>query len=158
MDSHRSPTVTVSDALTVLGCRESFLGPTILPVPGGNTAIPRICYQQVPCLVNPRVCDRNPRSLLTKTGPQILQCVGGVCVRQLERSDHVNQTEVSTNHVLIYLDKVSNQTLSLSFTVVQEIPVIDLKPAIVKVYDYQETDKFAIAEYNAPCSKDGENA
>uniref|UniRef100_A0A5F9CAH6 Alpha-2-macroglobulin n=1 Tax=Oryctolagus cuniculus TaxID=9986 RepID=A0A5F9CAH6_RABIT len=61
-------------------------------------------------------------------------------VKMLERSDHVNRTEVSTNHVLIYLDKVSNQTLSLSFTVVQDIPVIDLKPAIVKVYDYYETD------------------
>uniref|UniRef100_A0A8C0XRN8 Alpha-2-macroglobulin n=1 Tax=Castor canadensis TaxID=51338 RepID=A0A8C0XRN8_CASCN len=48
---------------------------------------------------------------------------------------------------------VSNQILSLSFTVLQDIPVRDLKPAIVKVYDYYETDEFAIAEYSAPCSK-----
>ncbi|KAK1341413.1 hypothetical protein QTO34_017819 [Cnephaeus nilssonii] len=74
-------------------------------------------------------------------------------VKMLERSNDVSRTEVTNNHVLIYLDKVTNQTLSLSFTVLQDIPVRDLKPAIVKVYDYYETDEFAIAEYNAPCSK-----
>ncbi|XP_007935408.1 alpha-2-macroglobulin [Orycteropus afer afer] len=75
-------------------------------------------------------------------------------VKMLERASHVSRTEVSNNHVLIYLDKVTNQTLSLSFMVLQDVPVKDLKPAIVKVYDYYETDEFAIAEYNAPCSKD----
>ncbi|XP_044929360.1 alpha-2-macroglobulin [Mustela putorius furo] len=79
-------------------------------------------------------------------------------VRMLERSNHVSRTEVNNNHVLIYLDKVTNQTLSMSFTVLQDVPVIELKPAIVKVYDYYETDEFAIAEYDAPCSKDHGNA
>ncbi|XP_030177594.1 alpha-2-macroglobulin-like isoform X3 [Lynx canadensis] len=79
-------------------------------------------------------------------------------VKMLERSNHVSRTEVSNNHVLIYLDKVTNETLSLSFMVLQDIPVRDLKPAIVKVYDYYETDEFAIAEYSAPCSKDHGNA
>ncbi|XP_014438182.1 alpha-2-macroglobulin [Tupaia chinensis] len=79
-------------------------------------------------------------------------------VKMLEKSDHVSRTEVSNNHVLIYLDKVSNQTLSMSFRVLQDVPVRDLKPAIVKVYDYYEKDEFAVAEYNAPCSKDHGNA
>ncbi|XP_036765797.2 alpha-2-macroglobulin [Manis pentadactyla] len=79
-------------------------------------------------------------------------------VKMLETAKHVNRTEVSNNHVLIYLDKVTSQTLSLSFKVLQDIAVTDLKPAIVKVYDYYETDEFAIAEYNAPCSKDLGNA
>lgn len=78
-------------------------------------------------------------------------------VKMLERSD-VSRTEVSNNHVLIYLDKVTNETLTLTFTVLQDIPVRDLKPAIVKVYDYYETDEFAVAEYSAPCSKDTGNA
>nr|XP_020143340.1 alpha-2-macroglobulin-like [Microcebus murinus] len=78
-------------------------------------------------------------------------------VKMLERSNHVSRTEVSNDHVLIYLDKVPKNTLSFSFTVLQDIPVRDLKPAIVKVYDYYETDEFAIAEYNAPCSKDQGN-
>uniref|UniRef100_H0UT45 Alpha-2-macroglobulin n=1 Tax=Cavia porcellus TaxID=10141 RepID=H0UT45_CAVPO len=79
-------------------------------------------------------------------------------VKNLEKSEHISRTEVSNNHVLIYLDKVSNQTLSLSFFVVQDIEVRDLKPAIIKVYDYYETNEFAIAEYHAPCSKDPGNA
>ncbi|XP_005898519.2 alpha-2-macroglobulin isoform X2 [Bos mutus] len=78
-------------------------------------------------------------------------------VKMLERSN-VSRTEVSNNHVLIYLDKVTNETLTLTFTVLQDIPVRDLKPAIVKVYDYYETDEFAVAEYSAPCSKDTGNA
>ncbi|XP_012588028.1 PREDICTED: alpha-2-macroglobulin [Condylura cristata] len=79
-------------------------------------------------------------------------------VKMLEKTSHVSRTEVSNNHVLIYLDKLTNQTLSLSFMVLQDIPVRDLKPAIVKVYDYYETDEFAIAEYNTPCSKVHGNA
>ncbi|XP_075409474.1 alpha-2-macroglobulin [Tenrec ecaudatus] len=75
-------------------------------------------------------------------------------LKMLERANLVSRTEFSNNHVLLYLEKVTNQTLSLAFTVQQDIPVRDLKPAIVKVYDYYETSDFAIAEYSAPCSKD----
>ncbi|XP_038175201.2 LOW QUALITY PROTEIN: alpha-2-macroglobulin [Arvicola amphibius] len=71
----------------------------------------------------------------------------------VESSVNVSRTEVSNNHVLIYLDKVSNQNISLSFTVQQDILIKDLKPAIVKVYDYYEKDEFAVAQYSAPCSK-----
>ncbi|KAK1341412.1 hypothetical protein QTO34_017818 [Cnephaeus nilssonii] len=77
-------------------------------------------------------------------------------VKMLERSSHVSRTEVSNNHVIIYVEQVTAQTLSFSFTVLQDIPVRDLKPAIVKVYDYYETHEFAIAEYTAPCSIDAE--
>uniref|UniRef100_A0A7N5P239 Pregnancy zone protein-like n=1 Tax=Ailuropoda melanoleuca TaxID=9646 RepID=A0A7N5P239_AILME len=73
-------------------------------------------------------------------------------VKMLKRSSHVSRMEVSNNHVLIYLEQVTNQTLSFSFMVLQDIPVRDLKPATVKVYDYHETNESAIAEYIAPCS------
>ncbi|XP_014596181.1 alpha-2-macroglobulin isoform X1 [Equus caballus] len=75
-------------------------------------------------------------------------------VKMLELSSHVSRTEVSNNNVLIYVEQVTSQTLSFSFTVVQDIPVRDLKPAIVKVYDYYETDEAAFAEYSAPCHTD----
>uniref|UniRef100_A0A8D2AJW3 PZP alpha-2-macroglobulin like n=1 Tax=Sciurus vulgaris TaxID=55149 RepID=A0A8D2AJW3_SCIVU len=75
-------------------------------------------------------------------------------VKMLERSSYISRTEVSNNHVLIYVDQVTNQTQSFSFTVLQDIPVRGLKPAIVKVYDYYETDEFAVAEYISPCSTD----
>ncbi|XP_073169299.1 alpha-2-macroglobulin-like isoform X2 [Lepidochelys kempii] len=76
-------------------------------------------------------------------------------VRKLEGHNHIQRTDLSTNHVLLYMEQVSNVTQSFSFTVEQDFPVQSLKPALVKVYDYYETDEFAIAEYSAPCSKVG---
>uniref|UniRef100_A0A8C4VEX1 Alpha-2-macroglobulin n=1 Tax=Gopherus evgoodei TaxID=1825980 RepID=A0A8C4VEX1_9SAUR len=74
-------------------------------------------------------------------------------VRKLEGHHHIHHTELSTNHVLLYMEQVSNVTQSFSFAVEQDFPVQSLKPALAKVYDYYETDEFAIAEYSAPCSK-----
>ncbi|XP_039392342.1 alpha-2-macroglobulin-like isoform X2 [Mauremys reevesii] len=74
-------------------------------------------------------------------------------VRKLEGHHHIHRTELSTNHVLLYMEQVSNVTQSFSFAVEQDFPVQSLKPAVVKVYDYYETDEFAVAEYSAPCSK-----
>uniref|UniRef100_A0A8C4PQX4 Alpha-2-macroglobulin n=1 Tax=Equus asinus TaxID=9793 RepID=A0A8C4PQX4_EQUAS len=71
-------------------------------------------------------------------------------VKMLELSSHVSRTEVSNNHVLIYVEQVTSQTLSFSFTVVQDIPVRDLKPAIVKVYDYYETGEKLERENHCP--------
>ncbi|XP_065598346.1 alpha-2-macroglobulin-like isoform X2 [Cyrtonyx montezumae] len=73
-------------------------------------------------------------------------------VRKLAHHQVIERTEFSTNHVLLYLEKLSNVTLSFSFTVEQDIPVQGLKPAQVKVFDYYETDEFAIQEYSAPCT------
>ncbi|XP_030393660.1 alpha-2-macroglobulin-like isoform X1 [Gopherus evgoodei] len=76
-------------------------------------------------------------------------------VRKLEGHHHIHHTELSTNHVLLYMEQVSNVTQSFSFAVEQDFPIQSLKPALVKVYDYYETDEFAIAEYSAPCIKVG---
>ncbi|XP_052644953.1 alpha-2-macroglobulin-like isoform X2 [Harpia harpyja] len=73
-------------------------------------------------------------------------------VRKLEGRRVIERTELSTNHVLVYLEKLSSETLGFSFTVERDIPVRGLKPAQVKVYDYYETDEFATQEYSAPCS------
>ncbi|XP_049678524.1 alpha-2-macroglobulin-like isoform X1 [Accipiter gentilis] len=73
-------------------------------------------------------------------------------VRKLEGRRVIERTELSTNHVLVYLEKLSSETLSFSFTVERDVPVQGLKPAQVKVYDYYETDEFATQEYSAPCS------
>ncbi|XP_064374651.1 alpha-2-macroglobulin-like isoform X2 [Dromaius novaehollandiae] len=60
-------------------------------------------------------------------------------VRKLEGNQLIERTELSTNHVLVYLEKLSNTTLNFSFAVERDIPVQGLKPAQVKVYDYYET-------------------
>ncbi|XP_032065550.1 alpha-2-macroglobulin-like [Thamnophis elegans] len=75
-------------------------------------------------------------------------------VKKLEEESQIERTEVNINHVLLYLDEVPKTVQTFSFTVEQETPVRDLKPALVKVYDYYETDEFATAEYTAPCSTD----
>ncbi|XP_066469294.1 alpha-2-macroglobulin-like [Tiliqua scincoides] len=76
-------------------------------------------------------------------------------VRKLEGHNQVKRTEVNLSHVLLYLEQVSNVTQSFSFTVELDVPVQGLKPALVKVYDYYETDEGAVAEYSAPCSTVG---
>uniref|UniRef100_A0A8I5Y1T7 Murinoglobulin 1 like 1 n=1 Tax=Rattus norvegicus TaxID=10116 RepID=A0A8I5Y1T7_RAT len=75
-------------------------------------------------------------------------------VKKLERLGHVSRTEVTTNNVLLYLDQVTNQTLSFSFIIQQDIPVKNLQPAIVKVYDYYETGDWPFAEMGSllPCT------
>ncbi|XP_067321176.1 alpha-2-macroglobulin-like [Anolis sagrei] len=75
-------------------------------------------------------------------------------VRKMENHHLVQRTEISSSHVLIYLEKVTNATQSYTFTVEQDVPVQGLKPALVKIYDYYETDEFALAEFNAPCNED----
>ncbi|XP_028616882.1 murinoglobulin-1-like isoform X2 [Grammomys surdaster] len=78
-------------------------------------------------------------------------------VKKLEKLEHLSRTEVSNNNVLLYLDQVTNQTLAFSFIIQQDIPVRNLQPAIVKVYDYYETDEVAFAEYSSPCSSENQN-
>uniref|UniRef100_A0A8C0JZK1 Pregnancy zone protein-like n=1 Tax=Canis lupus dingo TaxID=286419 RepID=A0A8C0JZK1_CANLU len=73
-------------------------------------------------------------------------------VRKLQEKPQIQRTEVSTNHVLIYFEELTNQTLSFSFSVEQDIQVDNLKPATVKAYDYYETEEFTIEEYRDPCS------
>ncbi|XP_036923697.1 pregnancy zone protein-like [Sturnira hondurensis] len=81
-------------------------------------------------------------------------------VKKLQENPQIQRTEVSTNHVLIYLEELTKQALSFSFSVEQDIQVQNLKPATVKAYDYYETDEFTIEEYSAPCSAESklENA
>ncbi|XP_057559019.1 pregnancy zone protein-like [Hippopotamus amphibius kiboko] len=73
-------------------------------------------------------------------------------VKKLQERPLIQRAEVSTNHVLIYFEKLTHQSLSFSFSVEQDIPVKNLKPAIVKAYDYYETEEFTIEEYSVPCS------
>ncbi|XP_075863792.1 pregnancy zone protein-like isoform X1 [Microcebus murinus] len=77
-------------------------------------------------------------------------------VKELQEGPQIQRAEVSTNHVLIYFEELTNQTRSFSFSVEQDVQVENLKPATVKAYDYYETDEFSIEEYSAPCSAESE--
>ncbi|KAF1651516.1 Ovostatin, partial [Aptenodytes patagonicus] len=64
----------------------------------------------------------------------------------------VDHVDIKNNHILFYLQKVSQKEISFSFSVEQSLPVSDIKPVPVYMYDYYETDEYALAEYNTPCS------
>ncbi|XP_043935789.1 alpha-2-macroglobulin-like isoform X2 [Protopterus annectens] len=64
----------------------------------------------------------------------------------------LKRTEVKTNVVIIYLEEVTSDPISLRFSVEQDIPIQHLKPAVIHVYDYYEQGEEARVEYNAPCS------
>ncbi|XP_054974413.1 pregnancy zone protein-like [Sorex araneus] len=73
-------------------------------------------------------------------------------VKKLQEMPQIQRTEVNTNHVLIYFEKLTSEVLSFSFSVEQDIQVENLKPATVKAYDYYETDEITIKEYTVPCT------
>lgn len=75
-------------------------------------------------------------------------------VKKLQEMPQIQRTEVNTNHVLVYFEKLTSQVFSFSFSVEQDILVENLKPANVKVYDYYETDEIAIKEYTIPCGSE----
>uniref|UniRef100_A0A665VQF5 Alpha-2-macroglobulin-like 1 n=1 Tax=Echeneis naucrates TaxID=173247 RepID=A0A665VQF5_ECHNA len=67
---------------------------------------------------------------------------------KMMRSDRsVKRVDVEEGHINIYLDGVR-----LTLTC-QDQPVRNLKPAVVKVYDYYQTSDEAVAEYTSPCAE-----
>ncbi|NWX36500.1 OVOS protein, partial [Notiomystis cincta] len=64
----------------------------------------------------------------------------------------VDRVDIKNNHILFYLQKVSQKKIRFSFGVEQSLPVSDMKPAPIHIYDYYETDEYALSEYNTPCS------
>ncbi|NXC13934.1 OVOS protein, partial [Corythaeola cristata] len=74
-------------------------------------------------------------------------------LQKLQRQNSVvDRVDIKNNHILFYLQKVSQKEISFSFSVEQSLPVSDIKPVPVHMYDYYETDEYALAEYGTPCS------
>ncbi|NXO19879.1 OVOS protein, partial [Cisticola juncidis] len=67
-------------------------------------------------------------------------------------SSVVDRVDIKNNHILFYLQKVSQKKISFSFGVEQSLPVSDIKPVPVHIYDYYETDEYALSEYSTPFS------
>ncbi|XP_075467863.1 alpha-2-macroglobulin-like isoform X2 [Ascaphus truei] len=73
-------------------------------------------------------------------------------VRQLTNHNLIKRTETLTNKVIVYFESLAKEVRSFRFLVEQDIPVSNLQPATAIVYDYYETDEFAVTKYSAPCS------
>ncbi|KFV85384.1 Ovostatin, partial [Struthio camelus australis] len=67
--------------------------------------------------------------------------------------DHtVMQVENKKKHVLFYLENIlQKKRKEITFSVEQDFVVTDPKPAPVQIYDYYETEEYAVAEYKSPC-------
>ncbi|XP_026531282.1 alpha-2-macroglobulin-like protein 1 [Notechis scutatus] len=75
-------------------------------------------------------------------------------VKKLEGKGHVKKVEFDLDKITMYLDQLDNTIQNYNFDVVQEHEIRDLKPAIIKVYDYYHPDDNTVVEYNAPCSEE----
>ncbi|XP_029374169.1 alpha-2-macroglobulin isoform X2 [Echeneis naucrates] len=74
---------------------------------------------------------------------------------KMMRSDRsVKRVDVEEGHINIYLDGLKKDEDKIyGLTLEQDQPVRNLKPAVVKVYDYYQTSDEAVAEYTSPCAE-----
>ncbi|XP_073541257.1 alpha-2-macroglobulin-like protein 1 isoform X2 [Phyllobates terribilis] len=73
-------------------------------------------------------------------------------IEQLKAFNVIQRAEEKEDTLTLYLDEIGHIISSFSLLVEQEYPVMNLKPAAVKIYDYYEKDEYATAEYNSPCT------
>ncbi|XP_077662124.1 alpha-2-macroglobulin-like protein 1 [Eretmochelys imbricata] len=72
-------------------------------------------------------------------------------LRQLEKQRLVKRLEVQNDQVTLYLDQLTKEAASFTFSLEQDFPVKNLRAAPVRLYDYYETGEHTEAEYSAPC-------
>ncbi|XP_067306985.1 alpha-2-macroglobulin-like isoform X2 [Pseudorasbora parva] len=64
----------------------------------------------------------------------------------------VERVDSKDDHVIVYLKEIpKNSPLNYQIQMKQVLPVKNLKPAVVKVYDYYQTSDQSEAEYSFPC-------
>nr|XP_020030548.1 ovostatin-like [Castor canadensis] len=60
-------------------------------------------------------------------------------VQKLQQDGKVQRVEIKATHVFFYLDNVTRKEIQFSFSVEQDAPVSNIKPASVQLYDYYAT-------------------
>ncbi|XP_026154585.1 alpha-2-macroglobulin isoform X2 [Mastacembelus armatus] len=72
----------------------------------------------------------------------------------LTRDSSVKRVDVEEGFINIYLDGLKKEESKIySVTVEEDLPVRNLKPAVVKVYDYYQTSDEAVTDYTSPCAE-----
>ncbi|XP_067397051.1 alpha-2-macroglobulin-like protein 1, partial [Emydura macquarii macquarii] len=81
-------------------------------------------------------------------------------LRQLEKQRLVKKLEVQNDQVTLYLDQLTKEAASFTFSVEQDFPVKNLRAASVRLYDYYETGEScpASASASAPAAPVGSMA
>ncbi|KAM9801195.1 alpha-2-macroglobulin [Neosynchiropus ocellatus] len=72
----------------------------------------------------------------------------------LKTDGSVKRVDVDEGFINIYLDGLKKgPTAAYSVTLEEDVPVRNLKPAVVKVYDYYRTSDAAVTDYTSPCAE-----
>uniref|UniRef100_A0A665VQL3 Alpha-2-macroglobulin bait region domain-containing protein n=1 Tax=Echeneis naucrates TaxID=173247 RepID=A0A665VQL3_ECHNA len=75
-------------------------------------------------------------------------------LKMVSHDRSVKRVDVEEGHINIYLDGLKKDEDKIyGLTLEQDQPVRNLKPAVVKVYDYYQTSDEAVAEYTSPCAE-----
>ncbi|XP_066457489.1 alpha-2-macroglobulin-like protein 1 isoform X2 [Eleutherodactylus coqui] len=69
----------------------------------------------------------------------------------LKKLPMVNRVEKGEDCVSIYIEKVTNQTQTLEIHAERKVPVSDLKPAIIRIYDYYMKEEEKTISYLGTC-------
>ncbi|XP_045929763.1 alpha-2-macroglobulin isoform X2 [Micropterus dolomieu] len=77
-----------------------------------------------------------------------------VSLKLLKSDRSVKRVDVEEGFINIYLDGLKkDETKIYSVTLEEDLPVRNLKPAVVKVYDYYQTSDEAVTDYTSPCAE-----
>uniref|UniRef100_A0A4W5JWQ4 Alpha-2-macroglobulin-like n=1 Tax=Hucho hucho TaxID=62062 RepID=A0A4W5JWQ4_9TELE len=71
---------------------------------------------------------------------------------RLRGSSQVDRVDIKDDHVLTYLTELTSLfPFHITLDIIQEVPVQNLKPAVVQIYDYYQPSDQAETEYVFPC-------
>ncbi|XP_051965892.1 alpha-2-macroglobulin-like protein 1 [Xyrauchen texanus] len=74
-------------------------------------------------------------------------------LQTLKQDPTIKRVDLDMGHVFIYLERMKNtETKFFTLKLLQDVPVKQLKPAVVKVYDYYKTSEKSVSEYSSPCA------
>ncbi|KAK2881193.1 hypothetical protein Q8A67_018461 [Cirrhinus molitorella] len=73
-------------------------------------------------------------------------------LQTLREDRTIKRLDLDADRVIFYLDSLKkNEEKSISLQLVQEVPVQNLKPAVVIVYDYYKISELSVIDYTSPC-------
>ncbi|MCI4385792.1 hypothetical protein PGIGA_G00054840 [Pangasianodon gigas] len=71
---------------------------------------------------------------------------------ELKNQILVERVDSKDDHIIMYIKELQrNIPINYELHITQVLPVKNLKPAVIKVYDYYQTSDQSETEYNSPC-------
>ncbi|KAB5550300.1 hypothetical protein PHYPO_G00052260, partial [Pangasianodon hypophthalmus] len=71
---------------------------------------------------------------------------------ELKNQILVERVDSKDDHIIMYIKELQrNIPVNYKLHITQVLPVKNLKPAVIRVYDYYQTSDQSETEYNSPC-------